>query len=240
MWSLTFFVRHGPLDDGTIERKLWYFTETKVPFGSMVSPEIFPMKTSSGVVTFGRCSYFMFILKFPLPDDYENCTGDKTVEDSPFILLRNVGNFIWLGTMFLVFVVLSFTHFSQLRMDERMKGSFTTTELKQVVPRDSWARTKMKNWACYLKTGDLEEQTSKHDPLKARDLDGFGSNCIFFCDRYTWIPMILQRCFVCVRDMVHHGWWRWGTGLTTCLHLWSAESLFVGRESLRLSRAQSW
>ena len=103
----------------------------------MVSPEILPMKTSSGVVTFGRCSYFMFILKFPLPDDYENCTGDKTVEDSPFTLLRNVGNFIWLGTMFLVLVVLSFTHFSQLRMDERMKGSFTTTELKQVVPRDS-------------------------------------------------------------------------------------------------------
>ena len=90
------------------------------------------------MVTFGRCSYFMFILKFPLSDDVENCTGEKTAQDSPFVLLRDVGNFIWLGTMFLVLVVLSFTHFSQLRMDERMeKKSLTVTELKQVVPRDS-------------------------------------------------------------------------------------------------------
>lgn len=120
------------LDDDTAQERFqkWYFYVRFLFF-------FMTMFMMAGVVTFGRCSYFMFILKFPLPDDYENCSGDKTVEDSPFILLRNVGNFIWLGTMFLVFVVLSFTHFSQLRMDERMKGSFTTTELKQVVPRDS-------------------------------------------------------------------------------------------------------
>eukprot|EP00438_Fugacium_kawagutii_P014196 Skav207962 [mRNA] locus=scaffold108:592733:595848:+ [translate_table: standard] len=41
---------------------------------------------------------------------------------------RDVGNFIWLGTMLIVVVVLSFTHFGQLKLDEKAKCN----NLKQI------------------------------------------------------------------------------------------------------------
>lgn len=79
----------------------------------------------------------MFILKFPVAEEYENCSGGKTGEDSPFALQRDLGNIIWLGTIGFVLIVLSLAHFWQLRMDEGQGKSeeVTSTPVLQIVPR---------------------------------------------------------------------------------------------------------
>eukprot|EP00913_Durusdinium_trenchii_P006557 g6160.t1 len=36
----------------------------------------------AGVITFGRCSFFMFILKFPVAEEYENCISSQTLANA--------------------------------------------------------------------------------------------------------------------------------------------------------------
>ncbi|CAE7256863.1 unnamed protein product [Symbiodinium pilosum] len=110
--------------------KAWYFYARFLLF-------FMTMFMMAGVLTFGRCTYFMFILKFPVSGDHENCTNAETADTSPFVFLRDVGNVIWLGTMASTVLILSCTHFSQLRMDEKQPHPMPIT---RIVPRPAEER----------------------------------------------------------------------------------------------------
>ncbi|CAE7354411.1 unnamed protein product [Symbiodinium sp. CCMP2592] len=71
-----------------------------------------------GVGFFGSAAFTATIMKFPVAREYELCEGSLEWYQTPFSHDRDTGNVIWIGSMVLTFLVLSFAHFRQLRMSE--------------------------------------------------------------------------------------------------------------------------